>query len=233
MQPDGRARPGNARSVAGRRAAAEATRARRGAVTEIRVVMEAAAAFLAVRPRSAAETGRRLRHLGYPPDLVDAVRVRLTELGYLDDEAFARAWVESRDRARPRGESALRRELALKGIDREIVDAILAGRSADGAPVAGRAATAADLARRSAGGASAEAPDVPGAPALERQSPDLAAAEHLLARRRAAIDREPDPRKRRQKAYALLARNGFDPDTCREAVARLDERTHEGADWAE
>ena len=36
----------------------------------------------------------------------------------LDDETFARAWVESRDRARPRGERAIRDELRLKGIDR-------------------------------------------------------------------------------------------------------------------
>jgi hypothetical protein len=28
-----------------------------------------------------------------------------------------------------------------------------------------------------------------------------------------------DPRQRRQRAYALLARNGFDPETCREAAA--------------
>jgi len=30
--------------------------------------------------------------------------------------------------------------------------------------------------------------------------------------------REPDERKRRHKAYALLARNGFDPEVCREAA---------------
>ena len=39
----------------------------------------------------------------------------MTELGMLDDETFARAWVESRDRARPRGERAIREELRLKG----------------------------------------------------------------------------------------------------------------------
>ena len=33
----------------------------------------------------------------------------------LDDEAFARAWVESRDRARPRGERAIRQELGSEG----------------------------------------------------------------------------------------------------------------------
>ena len=67
--------------------------------------MEAAAAFLAVRPRSVGEMRRRLRHLGYPAALVtDEVVERLIELGYLDDRGLRpTAWVESRDRARPRG----------------------------------------------------------------------------------------------------------------------------------
>ena len=46
----------------------------------------------------------------------------------LDDEAFARAWVESRDRARPRGERAIRQELGLKGVDRSTVDLVLSER---------------------------------------------------------------------------------------------------------
>ena len=50
------------------------------------------------------------------------------------------------------------------------------------------------------------------------EDPDLVAAAALLSRKRASIEREPDLRRRRQKAYALLARNGFDPDTCRLAV---------------
>ncbi|HWH23810.1 MAG TPA: RecX family transcriptional regulator, partial [Candidatus Limnocylindria bacterium] len=98
------ARRTRAGSVAQRRAA-------RAELTDPAPVMDAAAAFVAVRPRSVAETGRRLRHLGYPAALVEQVVGRLVEMDYLDDEAFARAWVESRDRARPRGENALRREL--------------------------------------------------------------------------------------------------------------------------
>ena len=50
---------------------------------------------------------------------------------------------------------------------------------------------------------------------------DRIAALAVLARRRVALEREPDPQKRRQRAYALLARNGFDPETCREASAAL------------
>jgi regulatory protein len=150
--------------------------------------MEAAAAFLAVRPRSAEETRRRLRLHGYPPALVDEVIVRLVEMRYLDDEEFARAWVESRDRARPRGENALRRELALKGVPRDVIAVVLAGR---------------------------------GDSADKAMDPDSGAATRLLERRRAQLEREPDPRRRRQKAYALLARNGFDPQTCREVSRAL------------
>ncbi|HEY7600287.1 MAG TPA: regulatory protein RecX [Candidatus Limnocylindrales bacterium] len=132
-----------------------------------------------------AETRRRLRHLGYPGGLVDQVIERLVELGYLDDAAFAAAWVESRDRARPRGENALRRELALKGVERRLVDEVLADRTT---PVTGG-------------------------------EPDEAAARALIERRRSALEREADPRKRRQKAYALLARNGFDPQVCASVAA--------------
>ena len=165
--------------------------------------MEAAAAFLAVRPRSISETRRRLRHLGYRHDLVDGVVERLVEMRYLDDESFARLWVESRDGARPRGAIALRRELALKGVERSIVDAVLDERDEAG----GAIGTAAD-------------PDAALAASDDGPSPDEAAARRLLERRLPALMREPDERHRRQKAYALLARNGFDPEVCREVSAR-------------
>jgi len=48
---------------------------------------------------------------------------------------------------------------------------------------------------------------------------DDAAAERLLRRRLAGILREADARRRRQRAYALLARSGFSPDVCA-AVSR-------------
>ena len=63
--------------------------------------------------------------------------------------------------------------------------------------------------------------------ALERRSDDdgpaptadRSAAERLLARNARALARVLDPRQRRQRAYALLARHGFDPETCREVAA--------------
>jgi regulatory protein len=157
--------------------------------------MEAAATFLAVRPRSTEETRRRLNHLGYPAALADTVIARLVEMGYLDDADFARLWVESRDRARPRGATALRRELELKGIERDIIEDILEARE--------------ERARDD------DDPATPGA--------DEAAARHLLDRRGATLRREADPRKRRQKAYALLARHGFSPDVCGRLASAVDD----------
>ncbi|KRT63865.1 MAG: regulatory protein RecX, regulatory protein [Chloroflexi bacterium CSP1-4] len=178
-----------------RRARADARKAERAEVQDPAVVLDAAAAFLAVRPRSIDETRRRLRHLGYPPVPVEIVLERLIEFGYLDDEAFARAWVESRDRSRPRGASALRRELALKGVERPVVDAVLDERD-----------HAAEEARGGADDGAA--------------TPDGMAADRLLARKAAVLGRETDPRKRRQKAYALLARHGFSPDVIAAALGR-------------
>jgi regulatory protein len=144
-----------------------------------------------------AEVKRRLTGAGYRTDLVDAAIERLLELGMLDDEAFVRAWVESRDRARPRGERAIRRELALKGVDRSTVDLVLGERR--------------------------EAVLAMGAEDDGAASADHAAAERLLARNARTLGRVADPRRRRQRAYALLARNGFDPEVCRIVAAAVDD----------
>ena len=172
-------------------------RKRKASVDDPSVVLEAAARFLEARSRSVSEVRRRLTGAGYRADLVEGAIERLTELGMLDDDAFARAWVESRDRARPRGERAIREELRLKGIERAIIDPILADRR-DGAIDGGDGTD--DVAR----------------------TPDRMAAARLLARHARALARVADPRQRRQRAYALLARNGFDPETCREVAATVD-----------
>jgi SOS response regulatory protein OraA/RecX len=179
-------------------------RERHAEVEDPAVVLEAAARFLEARSRSVAEVRRRLTWAGYRVELVDASIDRLSELGMLDDEAFARAWVESRDRARPRGERAIREELRTKGIDRSIVDAVLAE-------------------RREAGAAVGAGPDPSGDPRDDTQRTPIGAerdaADRLLAKHARTLARVADVRQRRQRAYALLARNGFDPETCRESAA--------------
>ena len=156
--------------------------------------------YLEVRARSVHETRRRLTEAGYRPDLVDAALTRLLAIGLLDDETFARHWIESRDRARPRGELVLRRELRLRGVDGAVVDAALDARRA------GEAEYRLGV---------ASSPDAGEEP--EPADPDETAARRLVARRQRELERVTDPRKRRAKAYALLARNGFS----REIASRL------------
>jgi len=185
----------------GRRESVAERRERRATIEDPAVVLEAAARFLEVRSRSVAEVRRRLTGAGYRSDLVQGAIERLLELGMLDDEDFARAWVESRDRARPRGERAIREELRLKGVERTSIDLVLADRR--------------EAVRGDAGG---EIGGNGGSP----PSPDRTAAERLLAKHRRSLERVANRRQRRQRAYMLLARNGFDPETCREVAAAVD-----------
>jgi len=55
----------------------------------------------------------------------------------------------------------------------------------------------------------------------EASEPDLEAARRLLERNARSLARVADPRQRRARAYALLARNGFDPDVCRDVAAEV------------
>ena len=105
-------------------------RARRGGIEDPAEVLAAAARFLEARPRSTDEVRHRLREAGYRDNLVEGALRRLTELGFLDDAGFARTWVESRDRVRPRGVRALRDELRRMGVAAADIEGALAAREA-------------------------------------------------------------------------------------------------------
>lgn len=81
--------------------------------------------LLSYRPRSVYEVRTRLAGRGYDAALVEATIARLQELGLLDDRAFARAWVESRESTRPRGRQALAAELRQKGVSAEVIAGVL------------------------------------------------------------------------------------------------------------
>lgn len=81
--------------------------------------------FLGHRPRSRAEMEQYMRRKLVPQEVMSDVLVRLEEAGYLDDEAFARFWVENRQRFRPRSQRALNYELHLKGVGRGIVEGVV------------------------------------------------------------------------------------------------------------
>ena len=87
--------------------------------------IDAGLRYLAGRAHSRLELRRKLARKGFAPDEVEEALARLTELGYLDDAAFADALV--RRRSASRGPAAVAAELASKGIGREGVAAALAG----------------------------------------------------------------------------------------------------------
>jgi regulatory protein len=87
--------------------------ARLRALDEQAKAVNAAMNLLARRPRSEREIRDRLKRKGYPPETIDAAVAKLEGWRYLDDEAFARFWVENREANKPRGRRLLEQELRL------------------------------------------------------------------------------------------------------------------------
>jgi regulatory protein len=80
--------------------------------------------LLARRAHSRVELLRKLARRGYDGAAIKTAMTRLEELGYLDDQSFARSFV--RRRGSVRGPRALSAELAARGVDRAQVDMAVA-----------------------------------------------------------------------------------------------------------
>ena len=82
--------------------------------------------MLAAKQRSVEELRERLlAGRGATSELVETVIERLREYGYLDDERFAQSYASLRIQQRPIGRQRLQRDLHLKKIDKQTVDAAL------------------------------------------------------------------------------------------------------------
>lgn len=92
---------------------------------------DVAVRYLAMRPRSVAEIHRHLRGKRFDDDAIAKAVDKLRAQRYVDDDAFARFWLEQRERFRPRGDRGLRSELLGKGIARDVVDVVLGERAPD------------------------------------------------------------------------------------------------------
>ncbi|MFN3984886.1 MAG: recombination regulator RecX [Rhodocyclaceae bacterium] len=84
---------------------------------------ERALRLLAQRDHARAELARKLGGHG-THDEVDAVIDRMAELGLQSDARFAEAWV--RTKSARHGAARIRRDLAQRGVARELIDAALA-----------------------------------------------------------------------------------------------------------
>jgi regulatory protein len=87
--------------------------------------------LLTLQPRTRAELAAALSKRGVPDDAAGTVLSRFTEVGLIDDRAFAAAWVDSRHAGRGLSRRALAAELRRRGVDGEIVGEAVAVVDAD------------------------------------------------------------------------------------------------------
>ncbi|MEX2245190.1 MAG: RecX family transcriptional regulator [Dehalococcoidia bacterium] len=85
-----------------------------------RLGLSTAVAMLARRPRSEREVRQRLVRAKLPSDIVAETIAKLRELRLLDDAAFARSYVESRDLCSPRGRRLIANELRGRGVESSV-----------------------------------------------------------------------------------------------------------------
>jgi regulatory protein len=81
--------------------------------------------YLSLRPRSRQEVRNYLHRKNTPPALIDPIMERLDRLDLVNDRAFAAFWLEAREQFRPKGSYALKNELCMKGVQRDLVDELV------------------------------------------------------------------------------------------------------------
>jgi regulatory protein len=86
---------------------------------------ERAVRLLGLRDRSRREIDARLRQAGFAPEVVAATLDWLAGLGYVDDGRFARTYAAEKQRS-GWGPRRIRSELAAKGVERSIVEEVVA-----------------------------------------------------------------------------------------------------------
>jgi regulatory protein len=82
--------------------------------------------FLARRDRSVAHVEQFLRSKGALPGQIRHTIRRLSDLQYLNDQAYAQRWVERRLASRPMGQVRIKAELQAKGIAETVADRVTA-----------------------------------------------------------------------------------------------------------
>ena|SRR5256885_12381502 len=81
--------------------------------------------FLSIRSRSEKEIRDYLKKKQAEQEIIEHIVELLKKQKFLDDLVFARSWVLSRARSRPKGKSAVKFELLQKGVAKEIVEKVL------------------------------------------------------------------------------------------------------------
>lgn len=81
--------------------------------------------FLNYRLRSEKEIRDNLKKKKAPEYIVEKIVETLRDQKFLNDETFAKMWIDSRSRVKPRSHFVLKMELQRKGISKEIIEKIM------------------------------------------------------------------------------------------------------------
>jgi len=87
--------------------------------------------FVTLRPRSEKEINDWLKRKKIHESLYKELFDRLKRLELVDDEKFARWWVNQRSSFRPKPKRILNNELRIKGIEKEIIEEVLKEENVD------------------------------------------------------------------------------------------------------
>jgi len=98
--------------------------------SEVGKALDRAYNFLSFRSRSRQEMARYFRDKKYDDDLIEFLIQRLEVQDLINDERFAREWVEARQLASPRSRIHLQAELREKGIASDIIEVAMASTAA-------------------------------------------------------------------------------------------------------
>lgn len=82
--------------------------------------------YAAMRLRSEHELRSYLQRKKASPELSDNILNKLTKLGFINDEVFARSWVDNRRLLKPTSKLKLQQELKIKRVSDDIISAVLA-----------------------------------------------------------------------------------------------------------
>jgi len=130
QQGSGRAEAGSgraeaARAIGGAQGESGTGRAEAAGADPEEVARQICLRLLSAAPRTAAQLAAALRRRGVPEDAAATVLARFAEVKLVDDEVFAKAWVESRHYGRGLASRALGAELRQRGVAPNDIDAAL------------------------------------------------------------------------------------------------------------
>jgi regulatory protein len=89
------------------------------------VALDKAVKYISYRSRTESEIRRKLSEKGFSEQEIGKVLERLRSTGLVEDEQYARSWVESRSASRPRSRRLMAMELRQKGVSNSDIDKAL------------------------------------------------------------------------------------------------------------